>query len=229
MIRLYERSLSTATIHKILIKHNKQYLKLRRNYRKRQHRYNRPIPGDRVQMDVCKIASRLYQYTAIDDCSRFKVVELFPRRTATNTLKFLETVIEQMPFPIQRIQTDRGNEFFAYVFQERLMEYSIKFRPIKPRSPHLNGKVERTQRTDLDEFYSTVDVKASNLPDLLSQWQFHYNWFRSHSSLKGKSPIQVVNELTDKTPVWEEVSAMYDPLKERIKVQNYWLDSKLYK
>lgn len=229
MKRLYDRTLSTATIYKLLIRNNKQYLKLRRNYRKRLHRYNRPIPGDRVQMDVCKIAGKLYQYTAIDDCSRFKVVELFTRRTATNTLRFLETVIEQMPFPIQRIQTDRGKEFFAYTFQEKLMEYGIKFRPIKPRSPHLNGKVERTQRTDLDEFYSTIDIKAPDLPNLLSQWQFHYNWFRAHSSLKGKSPIQVVNDLADKTPVWDEVGSMYDPLKERIKVQNYWLDSKLHK
>jgi transposase InsO family protein len=141
-------------------------------------------------MDVCKIAPKLYQSTAIDFCSRFKVVELFPRRTATNTLKFLETVIEQMSFAIQRIQTDRGKEFFAYCFQERLMEYGIKFRPIKPRSPHLNGKVERTQRTDLDEFYSTVDINDPELPTLLSQWQLHYNWFRSHSSLSGNAPIQ---------------------------------------
>jgi hypothetical protein len=57
------------------------------------------------------------------------------------------------------------------------------------------------------------------LPNLLSQWQFHYNWFRAHSSLKGKSPIQGVNELAHKTPVWDEVGSMYDPLKERIKVQ----------
>jgi len=88
-------------------------------------------------MDVCKIGGKLYQYTAIDDCSRFKVVELFPRRTPTNTLRFLETVIEQ----------------------EKRMEYGIKFRPIKPRSPYLNGKVEKSQRTDLDEFYSTVDIR----------------------------------------------------------------------
>ncbi|MEH3113450.1 hypothetical protein [Pedobacter terrae] len=85
MKRLYDRTLSTATIHKLLIRNNRQYLKLRRNYRKRLDRYNRPIPGDRVQMDVCKIAGKLYQYTAID----FKVVELFTRRTATNTLRFL--------------------------------------------------------------------------------------------------------------------------------------------
>jgi transposase InsO family protein len=66
---------------------------------------------------------------------------LFDRRTAANSLIFLEQMIVEMPFPIQRIQTDRGREFFAYKFQERLKEYAIKFRPIKPRSPHLNGKV----------------------------------------------------------------------------------------
>jgi transposase InsO family protein len=46
------------------------------------------------------------------------------------------------------VQTDRGMEFFAYDFQQRLMDYAIKFCPIKPRSPHLNGKVERSQKTD---------------------------------------------------------------------------------
>jgi transposase InsO family protein len=50
-------------------------------------------------------------------------------------------VIEALPLPIQRVQADRGMEFFAYEFQQRLMDYVIKFRPIEPRSPHLNGKV----------------------------------------------------------------------------------------
>ena len=78
--------------------------------------------------------------------------------------------------------------------QDKLMEYGIKFRQIKPGSPHLNGKVERTQCTDLDEFYSTVDIGDPDLPNLLSQWQFHYNWLRSHSSLNGRAPIQVVTD-----------------------------------
>ena len=99
-------------------------------------------------MDTCKIAPGLYQYTAVDDCTRMRVLATFKRRTAANSLRFLELVIEEFPFPVQRIQTDRGREFFAYCFQEKLMEYGIKFRPIKPASPHLNGKVERSQRTD---------------------------------------------------------------------------------
>ena len=86
-------------------------------------------------VDVCKIAPGLYQYTAIDDCKRYKVLRLYPRRAATNTLDFLDAVMEEMPFAFQRIQTDRGREFFAVKFQERLQEWGIKFRPIKPRSP----------------------------------------------------------------------------------------------
>ena len=65
-------------------------------------------------MDVCMIARGLYQYTAIDDCTRYKVLSLYKRRTAENTLLFLDEVIDRMAFPIQRIQTDREQEFFAY-------------------------------------------------------------------------------------------------------------------
>ena len=51
-------------------------------------------------------------------------------------------MIEQFPFPVQRIQPDRGLEFFAEGFQQKLMSLGIKFRPNKPGSLHLNGKVE---------------------------------------------------------------------------------------
>ncbi len=64
-------------------------------------------------MDTCKIAPGIYQYTAVDDCSRWRVLEIYKRRAATNTLHFLDMVLEQFPFPVQRIQTDRGLEFFC--------------------------------------------------------------------------------------------------------------------
>jgi transposase InsO family protein len=219
--RLHNISLSTATIHKVLERLNKQYLKHKRTFRKHVIRYSRPVPGDRVQMDVCKIAPGIYQYTAIDDCSRYKVLRLYSRRTANNTMDFFDAVIEEMPFAIQRIQTDRGREFFATQFQQRLLDWGIKFRPIKPASPYLNGKVERSQRTDLDEFYSTVDLKDPDLQTLLAEWQHYYNWDRPHSSLDGKTPIERLNELSDKTLLWEEVAAKFDPSKERIQEQNY--------
>ncbi|MCV5714803.1 DDE-type integrase/transposase/recombinase, partial [Escherichia coli] len=80
----------------------------------------------RVQMDTCKIGPGLYQYTSVDDCTRSRVLRLYSRRTAANTLDFIDCVIEEMPFPIQRLQTDRGREFFAVKVQEKLKEYSIK-------------------------------------------------------------------------------------------------------
>lgn len=51
-------------------------------------RHARPVPGDRVQMDTMKVAPAVYQYTAIDDCSRFRVLGVYPRRTAACTLEF---------------------------------------------------------------------------------------------------------------------------------------------
>jgi transposase InsO family protein len=79
----------------------------------------------------------------------------------------------------------------AYAFQEKLMEYGIKFRPVKPASPHLNGKVERSQRTDLEEFYATADLCAEDLAGRLDDWQSHYNGFRVHGSLDGRTPWEV--------------------------------------
>jgi transposase len=66
--RQYQISLSLASIHKILTRNN--VTPLRRPKRKKKVlRYSRPIPGERVQLDTCKIAPGIYQYTAIDDCA----------------------------------------------------------------------------------------------------------------------------------------------------------------
>lgn len=137
LIRLHQVHLSTATIHTVL---SEASVKPIVTYRRKKdfQRYERPIPGDRVQMDTCKIAPGIYQYTAIDDCSRYRVLRCYSRRTAANTVNFIECVVDEMPFPIQRIQTDRGREFFAEKVQKQLMIYGIKFRPNKPASPHLN-------------------------------------------------------------------------------------------
>lgn len=229
LLREYDCKLSLATIHKVLKRHDQQPLKRSRLSRKKKHRYERAVPGDRVQMDTCKIAPKLYQYTAIDDCTRVRVLAIYSRRTAANSLLFLEKLIEEMPFPIQRIQTDRGREFFAYDFQERLMEYGIKFRPNKPASPHLNGKVERSQKTDIEEFWATIDLASDDLEKRLDDWQVYYNEFRPDGSLHGQIPWERWVELSPKTPFTDEVEALYDLSKERIQHQNYRVDLEVRK
>lgn len=64
-------------------------------------------------------------------------------------------MLEEFRFPVQRVQTDRDGEFFGMVFEVALRRNAIKFRPIKLRSPHLNGKVERSQLPDRREFWPT--------------------------------------------------------------------------
>lgn len=222
----HQIKISPSSVGRILKKYHSERLKI---YRKTLYpiRYAKDIPGERVQVDVCKIDTGIYQYTAIDDCSRFRVLHIFKRRTAQNSISFLDKMIDQMPFPVQCVQTDRGREFFAYKFQEKLQEYGIKFRPIKPRSPHLNGKVERSQQTDLREFYITADLKDKNLLDRVEEWQFYYNWHRPHSSLDNKTPMDVVTEKSSIIPFWEDIGAKYDINNEPLHEQSYWKQQKL--
>ncbi len=141
----------------------------------------------------------------------YRVLRLYSCRTAANSLDFIDCVIEEMPFPIQRSQTDRGREFFAVKVQERLKEYGIKFRPNKPASPHLNGKVERSQKTDKAESYATVDLSADDLKELQAEWQHYYNWERPHSAHNGKTPMEHYFELAEKTPYSDAVHANCQP------------------
>src|SRR5699024_11449461 len=115
-------------------------------------------------MDTTKIALGFFQFTAIDDCTRFRVLGLYPRRTAGNAVNFLEKrMLEEFPFPIQRIQTDRGGEFFGLAFQRALKRHHIKFRPVRPYAPHLNEKVDRYQRTDKKVLETLADLNEPKL------------------------------------------------------------------
>lgn len=88
-----------------------------------------------------------------------------------------------------------------------MMEYGIKFRPNNPGSPHLNGKVERSQRTDKEEFYSTTKLDLHELQaKTLPEWQHYYNWQRAHGSFKGKTPMDIVCEHLDKIPVSDSIA-----------------------
>lgn len=104
------------------------------------------------------------------------------------------------------------------------MQFGIKFRPNKPASPHLNGKVERSQQINKIEFYATIDIHSDDLDNQLAEWQRYYNWLRPHSAHNGKIPVEKYFELCDKTPFSDEVLKDYDVDKERIQHANYKRD-----
>jgi hypothetical protein len=90
-------------------------------------RYDKSIPGERVQMDLTKLRPRAYQFTAIDDCTRLEVIRVYPSKRADSAADFLGEVLESFPIPIQRVQTDWGIEFFNFKFLEELYEHFNKF------------------------------------------------------------------------------------------------------
>jgi len=135
LVRTHGLQLSRTSIDKVLAQSGAKPLSRPKLNRKQLKRYAKENPGERLQIDTCKIGPARYQYTAVDDCTRIRVLALYSRRTAVNTLHFLERVIEELPFPIQCVQTDRGREFFADSVQHRLREYGIKFPTSKARFP----------------------------------------------------------------------------------------------
>lgn len=144
--------------------------------RKRRPRKPKPyepilVPGERIQIDVkhvpksCLVGAvsgkRLYQYTAIDECTRWRYIAVYDELSTYNSVKFLHELIERFPFEIGCIQTDNGPEFNSRyqgsgrpsAFESELQELGIRYKPIAPATPRHNGKVERSHRTDQERFY----------------------------------------------------------------------------
>lgn len=215
-------SISAMTVWRVLRRHEVKPV-VRRRRKSDYIRYNKEVPGERVQMDVTKLRTRAYQFTAIDDCTRLKVIRVYPNKKASSTILFLHEMIADFPFPIQRVQTDWGTEFFNYDFQCELHEHFIKFRPIKPRTPHLNGKVERTQQTDKTEFWNIIDLsdKSLDLNSMALEWQDFYNLKRHHSSLGGMTPWQKFKSVESLVPIQPVVSEAFYESEEEIIPHNY--------
>lgn len=175
-----------------------------------------------MQLDTCQIAPGFIQYTAVDDCTRYRVLRVFPRRTAV--YKFLSKLSLQKCIFHSTNSNGPRQGIFAFKVQEMLRKYGTKFRSDKPAYPHLNEKVERSQKTDKIEFCATIDFACNNPDGLLAEWQHCYNRERPHRSLPGKTLMERCFELAGETPFSDEVSDLYGSAKERIQEQNYALD-----
>jgi hypothetical protein len=114
LLRLHGISLSLATIHKVLKRNQVMPLTRYQRLNKKPKRYSRAIPVERVQTDVCKIATGLYQYSAVDDCTRYKVPALYQQKTAVNSKMFLEKAVEEMPLPFSESRLIVGVSFSAF-------------------------------------------------------------------------------------------------------------------
>ena len=96
------------------------------------------------------------------------------------------------------IRINRGHEFQAQ-FHWHVEDKGIQHNYIKPRSPQLNGKVERSHRTDKDEFYQLLTYTDDvDLNMKLNQWENFYNFSRPHAAFDGKTPYEMLSSLLKK-------------------------------
>ncbi|MEK7848602.1 MAG: integrase core domain-containing protein, partial [Chloroflexota bacterium] len=157
--------------------------------------YEVKAPGDLVELDTLDVRPLpgvvLKHFTARDVVSRWDVVAVHTRATAATAAGFLEALLARMPFPVRAVQVDGGSEFQA-AFEEACQVRGIRLFVLPPRSPKLNGCVERAQRTHQEEFYEVYDgdLGIAPLSRALQDWEQTYNHIRPHQALGYLTPRQ---------------------------------------
>lgn len=210
--------ISLSSVLRILKREN-QYKAYKPHPKKHNKFYHTPKKiNEKWQVDVkyvpneCKVDSlddRYYQYTILDECSRYRILYYTNEHSMYETVKALEYAYSKLKLYPKEIQTDNGFEFSDKAnrkdkgkhtrlydnYLERFLElHNIKHHLIRPRTPEHNGKVERSHRIDQDKFYRYL--KFYNLVDLRKQgslWNDRYNNLPK-AVLNFKTPKEVYKE-----------------------------------
>ena len=173
----------------------------RKRQRKRPYAVRKPkeyvaeAPGDIVEVDTLDVRPLpgvvLKHFTARDVISRWDVLEVHSRATSHTAATFIDALLERMPFPVKAIQVDGGSEF-QDLFEAECQRRGIHLFVLPPRSPKLNGHVERAQRTHTEEFYELTDSSfdMAEINQALRKWELVYDTVRPHQSLGYLTPHQ---------------------------------------
>jgi len=153
-------------------------------------------PGALVQLDTVFInltpTKPIKHFTAYDPIAKWTVGKAFNRVTAKAAASFLDKILADMPFPVKAIQVDGGSEFMAE-FEAACQAKGVALYVLPPRSPQMNGAVERCNGAWRYEFYETYDLpsEVNELNPILDSYQHLYNHHRPHGALAGKDPRPV--------------------------------------
>lgn len=182
-------------------------------------------PGQRIQIDVkfvpdaCLVGEaegkKFYQYTAIDEYSRFRYLEAFEEHSTYSSTVFLHHVLKKFPFKVECVQTDNGMEFTKSLantqtptltmFEKHLNRLGIHHKLIKPYTPRHNGKVERSHRKDNEYFYATH--RFYSFDDFAKQLKVHnykYNKFPMRP-LHWKAPVDYVKAFIEDGEIFKPI------------------------
>ena len=204
-VSMVGRILRHLTERGVLVEPSINNISARKRQRNRPYAIRKPKeyvakePGDIVQLDTLDVRPLpgvgFKQFTARDIISRWDVLGVSINATATSAAKFIESIRERMPFEVKALQIDGGSEFQG-VFEEACEQYGIKLFVLPPRSPKLNGYVERANRTHTEEFYEVTDAsfEMNELNKALLKWEYIYNTVRPHQSLGYLTPQKFLEQ-----------------------------------
>lgn len=190
--------------------------------RRKVHSYVHEAPGDLVHVDIKKLGripdgggwrflgraegkrrksnpvGYWYIHNAVDDCTRLAYSELLSderRETAAEFWVRANAYFESVGITVQRVLTDNGACYRSKLFAKTLGE-DIKHKRTRPYRPQTNGKVERFNRTTLEEWaYAKPYNSEAERAALFNDWLHTYNHHRGHTALGGKSPADLVPNL----------------------------------
>lgn len=210
ILKRESKSLHRSTICHILNGRKKVIRTRREKLKAHRRRYELPLPGQRIQLDVKYVPEfvegfRAYSYVAVDECTRLRFARAYLDLNPQNTVDFLNRLKEAFPFPIHTIQTDNGFEFtYKLVPMAKNVEHpmdawckthSINHKLIPPGEKELNGKVERSHRIDEQYFYWKAPTDClDKFNYAYSLWIEKYNYERPHGGIDYLTPKEKLME-----------------------------------
>jgi transposase len=186
---------------------------------KKQYKFYAPYPGYRLQVDTKAVPngsdkrrSDRQQFTAIDIVSKIRFLAVYDSLSNFNSIQFVRDALAfyaDIGIRVECVQTDNHATFTnlysggnkradhelrrVHPLTQFLLDQGIEHKLSRPGTPQHNAFVERSHRTDEEEFYRIIDVvRLDNLEldEAMKRWQDEYNYLRLHSSLGYKSPMQ---------------------------------------
>jgi len=191
--RLKDRGILKEPINDAMVKLARK-MRMKRRYAVRKPKdYEVKAPGDLVEVDTLTIKllpnQVRYQFSARDVISKWDGIRVYSRQTSFCAANFLEYLQRRYPFKIRAIQIDGGSEW-KKDFEEACEEKEILLFVLPPRSPRLNGCVERANRTHREEFYELEEIELglNEHNKQLERWEYTYNYIRPHQGIDYLTP-----------------------------------------
>ena len=186
---------------------------------KKKHTFYAPYPGYRLQVDTKAVPNGTdkrrtdrYQFTAIDIASKIRFLAIYDSLANHHSIQFVRDALEfygDIGIQVECVQTDNHSTFTnlygggnkkadhelrrVHSLTQYLLDQGIEHKLSRPATPQHNGFVERSHRTDEEEFYRLIDVTRldnDQLQTAIKRWQDEYNYLRLHSSCGNRPPMQ---------------------------------------